>query len=402
MNDPSGWLQGERPRPELPALVGAAGGLVLLAGMFVLLEGLDQETIRVGGLALSLIGLVVGLVLMSVEARGALRNAGVTLAAGAGAPLAFFVVVDPEKVGGKGDVVVAALLTAVVWALLFVLSPARGHGLFLGLTLFGLWFGAVFQTTPQSLFFPFTAVSAATTREPEIPPVVVEPPVVSIPSIPDRPVPSLTVPTLPEREMVPFPEPSTETIPFPTFEFPEPPPTQQEHVEESPPEQSLGAATPMSTSQPIDDEGEPPIAPAVVSILFGILYLLGAAVLDRWRLARLASAVVAVGAPVLAFGVLFVGPRHGGTAVGIAAVALGLFLLALGIGGEGRRFSAWAGAGVLAGGAVGAVADSFEGPGSGDAVAMLVIGAALVAAGWLVSDLERPDGVLREPGRTPH
>jgi MFS family permease len=384
------WLRGERPRPELSALVGAAGGLVVLAGMFALFEELESDSVRVGGLALSLFTLLLGLFLMVLEPRGALRNAGVTLAAGAGAPLAFFLVNDPEKVVGKGDVVVAALATVVVWALLFALSPARGHGLFLGLALFGLWFGAVFQTSPQSLFFPFSAVVEATATEPDVPTVEVVPPVVSIPGIPQRPVPPFTIPEPPEREVVPIPEPSTETIPFPIFEFPEPPQVQ---------EQSIDTTLLSATSD--GEEPDPPIAPAVVSILFGVLYLLGAAALDWLRLARLASAVIAVGTPVLAFGVAFVGPRHGGTAVGVGAVALGLFLLAIGIGGEGRRFSAWAGAAVLAGGAVGAVAESFEGPGSGDAVALLVVGAALVAAGWLVSDLQGNGGPVREPPQTP-
>lgn len=341
---------------------------MLLAGLFGLIEQLDEETARAGGFALSLFTLLLGLFLMMLERQGALRSAGVTLAAGAAAPLVFLLVNDPREVDGRGDVLLAGLLAVVAWLLLFVLSPARGHSLFLGLALVGLWLSAVSQTAPETLFFPFRAGSVTELRTG---PEDLTPPPITIPKRPS--IPTFTVPTFRIPKPVPVPAP--------------------EYLEES-----LGSASLVSTAQPFDDgPDEPPIAPSVVSILFGVLYLLGAVVLDRMRLARLGSAFVAVGTPVLAFGVVFVGPRHGGVAVGVGAVALGLFLLAVGIG-SGRRFSAWAGAGVLAGGVMAAIADAFDGPGAGDAVAMLVIGAALVAAGRLASDLssdsEEPPAVL--------
>lgn len=384
------WLRGERARPTLPALAGAAGALVVLVGTFLLFEDVDTEDVRAFGIALASFTLLVGCVLMLVERRGALRTAGVALAAGAVVPLAVVLMNDPTEIDSRTDVLLTGLVAVLVWLVLFVFSPARGHGLFLGLALFGAWVAAVSQTAPASAFFwldPIMRAEAGVSVD--VPP----PPSIVIPELPEQTIPTFTVPTVREptftvptvREPVaPFSEPSTTSEPtfppFPTFpEYREEQPQQSEQPEQS----SLGTVS-LAASTQSSERPEPPIAPAVVSILFGVAYLALAALLDQARLARLAGAFVAVGVPVLGLGVVFVGPRHGAVAVGVAAVAFGLLLLAVGVGG-GRRFSGWAGAAVLAGGAMGLVGEAFDEPGSGDAVAMLLVGAALVGAGWFAS-----------------
>ena len=371
------WLRGERARPTLPALVGAAGALVALVGTFLLLEGVDTEDLRAFGIALASFTLLVGCVLMLVERRGALRTAGVTLAAGAVVPLALVLVNDPTDVDSRTDVLLTGLVAVLVWLVLFAFSPARGHGLFLGLALLGAWLAAVSQTAPASALFwidPFTAAraSGATVETVPVPSIVIPEQTIPTFTVPTFRSPPFTVPTIREP-VVPFVEPGTTTEPtFPPFPV---------FREEEPQESSLGGVSLAASTQPVERPREPPIAPAVVSILFGVVYLALAALLDQARLARLAGAFVAVGVPVLAFGVVFIGPRHGATPVALAAVAFGLVLLAVGVGG-GRRFSGWAGAAVLAGGALGLVGETFDDPGSGDAVAMLLVGAALVAAAW--------------------
>jgi MFS family permease len=382
------WLVGERARPTLPAAAGAAGALVALVGMFLLLEEVDPEDLRAFGLALSSFTLLVGCFMAFVERRGALRTAGVGLAAGAVLPLALALVNDPNEIDSRTDVLITGLVAVAVWLALFLFSPARGHGVFLGLALLAAWFAAVSQTAPERALFwftPFAATEASTRTEtleapsqpPQPPPpsiVFPDPPALTTPTftIPRTPPPSFPEPTF-RSPVVPEPQPVEPTFPFPTFE------------EQPQPQQgSLGRITPVSSSQSIERPPEPPIAPAVVSILFGVVYLALAALLDQARLTRLAGAFTAVGVPVLALGVVFVGPRHGAVAVSVAAVAFGAVLLAVGVGGA-RRFSAWAGAAVLAGGAIGLVGEAFDDPGSGDALAMLLTGAALVAAGWFLS-----------------
>ncbi|HEX2040533.1 MAG TPA: hypothetical protein VHF47_12480 [Acidimicrobiales bacterium] len=398
-DDLPGWLGGERARPTLPALAGAAGALVVLVGTFLLLEEVDTDDLRLFGLALAAFTLLVGCVLMLVERRGALRTAGVALAAGAVVPLALTLVNDPAEIDSRTDALLTGLVAVVGWLVLFALSPARGHGLFIGLALLGAWFAAVSQTAPQTALFwlnPLTTSARATaTTEPlEVPP----PPSIVFPDPPSPPTFTIpTVPLMPERTFpeselrpppVPLPEPRPvePTFPFPTFPEPEEQEQQEqrEQPQEAPQQTSLGGARLASTGQPVNERGEPPIAPAVVSIAVGLLYLAFAALLDRARLSRLAGAFVAVGLPVLALGVVFVGPRHGAVAVSVAAVAFGLVLLAVGVGG-GRRFSGWTGAAVLAGGILGLVGEAFDDPGSGDAVAMLLVGGALVGAGWFLS-----------------
>lgn len=355
------WLRGERPRPGVPALVGAAGGLVVLAGVFALFEELPDDNLRVGGIALALLALLVGGALMVVERDGALHTAGVALAAGAVAPLAFLLVNDPRQIDDKGDFLVAGLVAVLLWALLFLLGPARGHGLFLGLALLGMWATAFSQTSLDALFLPFAATQSARLEAPgletpEFEAPQFEPPQFTPPSIP---IPELTPPSV--------------SIPQPIFE----PPLQGE---------SLGRPELVASTQPLvtGSSGEPPVAPAVVSLLFGLLFLAAAVALDGLGLRRLGSAVVAVGIPALWVGVGFLGPRYGATTFGVAAVVAAALLFVVGVAGE-RRFTSWAAVVGLVFGVTAVVAEAFEESGAGTAVVLFLIGAALVGGGWYAS-----------------
>ncbi|MDQ3758014.1 MAG: hypothetical protein M3394_09230, partial [Actinomycetota bacterium] len=214
------WLSGARPRPTLPALLGATGGLLAQLGAFLLLDDVDVRDLRAFAVAVASFTLSVGLFLTYLERRGALHAAGVALSATAVLPLALGVVAAPEGFDSRADVLLSALLAVLVWLVLFAFGPARGHGVFLGLALIGAWLGAVSQTvSPSTLLWitPLTAVEPAESRV-EVRTTPLEVPAQSIPTFT---VPTFSVPrpVFPERVVpVPGPGPTTDsTFPFPTF-----------------------------------------------------------------------------------------------------------------------------------------------------------------------------------------
>lgn len=387
------WLAGERRQPTFESMLGAVGGLVALAGVFALFSEVPEDEVRMGGLALALLTLVVGCVLSALCRSRALDAAGVVLAAGSVAPFVFLVLNDPEQVDSEGDFLAAALLAVVVWVVLFALGPARGHGLFLGLSLFGLWSGALGQTEPGALLLPFWFT----------PGVTVEADVQEVPGIPfDRPElvepPTFTVPelrsprTFPTFDTVPPPTfPQPQPSPMPTFRF-EPPPTFRPEPPTTdttaPPEESLGDARLVASSQaddevelePIEPFDEPPLAPGVVSVLFGLAYVLGAALLDSARLRRPASAFHLVGVAVLTIGTVLLCPRLGATAAASAGIVFGVAVVALGVL-TARRFLAWYAGGALALAVATVVGSIFADSPAAGGICLLVVGAAVVALG---------------------
>lgn len=396
------WLAGERRLPTFEAMLGAVGGLVALAGVFALFSEVPEEEARAGGLALALLALVVGCVLTAVGRSSTLDAAGVVLAAGAVAPLVFLILNDPEQVDSESDLLVSALVAVLVWIVLFAVGPARGHGLFLGLALFGMWTGALGQTDPGTLLFPFW-LSPGTYSE-----VRVEPPMeLRGPDVPDPDLispPEITIPDL--RTPRTFPTPSTvvpptfsEPTPMPSFRFeppqrfrPEPSTTTSTSTTTTTTsnEQSLGRMELVSyaqgdeddegTLEPIDPFGEPPLAPGVVSILFGLAYVVGAAWLDSARLRRLASPFHFVGLHALTVGTLLLGPRLGAVAAGAAGIVFGVAVVALGVLAR-RRFVAWYAGGALALALTSVVASAFEDSPAAAAICLLVVGAAVVGVG---------------------
>jgi hypothetical protein len=396
-------LAGERRLPTFEAMLGAVGGLVVLAGVFALFSEVPEDEARLGGLALSLLTLVVGCVLTAARRSSALDAAGVVLAAGAVVPLAFLALHDPEQVDSEGDLLVTALVAVLVWIVLFALGPARGHGLFLGLALFGMWTGAMGQTDPGVLLFPFWW-SSGVAEVRTVPPIELEGP--EVPDFPARdfPDPDLIQPpqlTIPDfRTPRTFPTPSTvapptfpEPSPMPSFRF-EPPERFRPHpptTETTAVEQSLGRTELVSSVQgdnegdegtidPIEPFEEPPLAPGVVSVLFGLAYVLGAALLDSARLRRLASPFHLVGLLALTIGTVLLGPRLGAAAAGGAGVVFGLAVVALGVLVR-RRFVAWYAGGASAVAVATLVGSVFADSPAAGGISLLVVGAAVVAVG---------------------
>lgn len=366
------WLSGERRLPTVDAMLGAIGGLVALAGATALHSEVPEGQARSAGLALALLTLLVGCTLSLAHRARAVGVAGVVLAAGAVLPLAFLVANDPETLDSRTDFLVAALLAVVLWLVLYAVGPARGHGVFLGLALFGLWLGALSQTSPESFFLPFRAMEG-------------------------RAVTPGPAPLFPQDDLPPF-----ETIPPPGFDRPSftiPPPPQPRFSPPPPPrirqtttttaiQQSLGEARLVSAQFDELEGDEPPVAPAVVSILFGLAYLAAAFVLDAARLRRAASAFVVAGITALLVGTLLSGPRLGATAASSLGVVFSVGVVALGVM-AGRRLVAWLGAGTAALALATSVGSVFDDSGRGAAACLLIVGAAVVGLG--VAAAERDD-----------
>lgn len=381
------WLAGRRPAPTFEALLGAAGGVVLLAAAAAFADNAPDEEVRVAGLALSLLVLVVGCVLSAVSLGRATSAAGVVLSAGAVVPLAFLLTNDPASLDDRSDFLVAALVAVAFWLVLFAVGPNRGHGLFLGLALFMLWSGALSQTDPSPFFWGFEPASQRVElrgdifgeRIPEVGPM----PEFDVPEFEPTPIPEFRTP--PERRFEPQPPPTFrfEPQPPPTFRFERPmPPT----TDTTAPEQATGRAQVIASSQEIEfeEEPQPPVAGAIVSILFGLAYLLLAALLDASRLWRAASATFLVGVVALVVGTFLLGPRYGATAAGGVAIALAALVVAAGVV-AGRRAVAWMGAAGLALGMIAVVSSVFDDSPTAAAACLLVVGAAVVTLGLLAT-----------------
>lgn len=381
------WLAGRRPAPTFEALLGAAGGVVLLASAGAFADSVPDEDVRVAGLALSLLVLVVGCVLSAVSLGRATSAAGVVLSAGAVLPLAFLLTNDPEAIDDESDFLVAALVAVAFWLVLFALGPNRGHGLFLGLALFMLWSGALSQTDPSPFFWGFEPASRPVELRTEIPadriPDVRPMPEFRAPDFEPAPLPDF--PTSPDPRVEPQrpPEPRViEPQPPPGFRFrPPPPPT----TDTTGPEQA--AARPQliaSQGVEFEEEPRPPVAGAVVSILFGLSYLLLAALFDASRLWRPASATFLVGVVALVVGTFLLGPRYGATVAGGVAIALAALVVGAGVV-AGRRAVAWVGAAGLALGMIAVVSSVFDDSPGAAAACLLVVGAAVVTLGLLAT-----------------
>lgn len=366
------WLAGRRPAPTFEALLGAVGGVILLGAAAAFADRVPDDDARVAGLALSVLVLVVGCVLSAASLGRATAAAGVVLAAGAVLPLAMLLTNDPETIDSESDFLVGALVAVAFWLLLFAMGPSRGHGLFLGSALFMLWAGALSQTGPSPLFFNLGPTSESEIRLDSGGPGG---------PVPDfDPMPGFEVPEFESPPMTGFrPQPDTQLRPPPTF-----PPLQ--------PLQPMPTFRfrPPSQENPFDEGPRPPVAGAVVSILFGLVYLLLAALLDASRLWRPASATFLVAVAALVTGSVLLGPRFGATAAGGAGMALAAFVVAAGVVAS-RRAVAWVGAAGLAVGVTTVVSSVFDDSPNAAAACLLVVGAAVITLGLLATTPEYPD-----------
>lgn len=127
-----------RPRPNLPRALGGAlaaiGGIGVVAlGADVVVRGGSRALVGVfcaayglGGLALLYLG------------RPVQRTAGVVAVAVSIPAVTGFLVSEVGGLSGN-DLTTVLAISTVAWGLLHVVGPGRGHGVALGLALFGAW-----------------------------------------------------------------------------------------------------------------------------------------------------------------------------------------------------------------------------------------------------------------------
>ena len=323
------WLAGERLSPALAGVLGAAGGVLVLVGVLALFAELPAGDERIGGIALSLVALVTGAVALALGRERAVVSAGVVVTAGSIPPLVGLLVFEPAGSVDKTDLALSGLLAVVAWAALFLAGPARGHGLYLGLALVTAWFAATSLTVPDRLFSLGRAGFLPIPAEPAPPPPELQPPGAS--PVPPNPG---TAPILPDEAVGGGLEPA----PLPSFQTEE------------------------------DDET---VAPGLVSLGFGVVYLAAGFLLDRRLLRRVATPFFAVGDVVLVLGVLGLGPQSGEVLTGALATAAGGGLIWLGSL-HGRRFTAWLGVVLTAGGVLTLVGAATDEPLLGAALLLLL------------------------------
>jgi len=149
-----------RPEPRLgTALAGAGVALVVLGALTVGGDnaGSGGTGSRLPGILLSLAVVVAGYGLSFHSRSGALGAAAVAASALALPVLIGFLTFDNARVPPvQFDTIL--LVSTLVWAASYVFSPARGHNLYLGAALFGVWLWLL-EATEGLLSYPFRAAN---------------------------------------------------------------------------------------------------------------------------------------------------------------------------------------------------------------------------------------------------
>jgi hypothetical protein len=131
-------------------------GAVALGGNRLVGEGGDGS--QYPGLAISLLVVVLGVTLNTLQRTGPLAAAGVAASATAMVPLAFFLTYSDSSRSGSPIAFGTILILATLgWLAGYLAGPGRGHGLYLGAALIGLWLW-VLEATEHVFSFPTDAV----------------------------------------------------------------------------------------------------------------------------------------------------------------------------------------------------------------------------------------------------
>jgi hypothetical protein len=361
------WRFAERATPWLANAI--AGGAGALGASGVIAFGIDlypdnERDVGWAGLALCVVLVAAGLALV-VALPTLLESAGVAMVAiGVAGAMAF--VVFP-RVDSAGDLRPFFAVTIVAWLLGFAFGPARARPLLLALALLMAltWATVEVADVNSASFNPFapsfTFDGGSSSGD------------------------GITLPTGPDGSFSPDTFPSgTDTVPLGSDAFP--------------PGTDLFPPGNDFTIGPRQDPNFGEIG--AVSLAFGLVYLIGVALLDARGRRGIATAAVLPGVIAMVDAVTFFGLEAESVVVaGLLSVAAGLFVGTVGTQSH-RRFTVWVGAFGATVGAVllaGKVTDSTTGGGSNSHTASvygafaIVFGAAMVAVAVLVARL------LREP-----
>ena len=311
--EPTAPLAGPRPAPSVPSLVGTVAGVLLVAGLLLLLSELGADHRRLGGIVVSLLFEALGVLLLLRSKGRRAATAGGTLAGVAVVPLLGYVFVDAgepsntfDSVDGfTGTATTILVIAAAIWFCAWFFGPGRRYAFFLAAACLSLWLATQVQLVErplEQLFAPFSTSS-------QFVPVG----------------PSIDEPTFDDGFGTPTYDPETETYEY-DDEF------EQELEEQF-----------ESSYEGYEEPDDPSTALGMTSLLFGAAYLALAARRDRAGDGRAATALFGVSAPILLWSLSYLSGDLETAGTSILALAIGGVAIWLGTRAE-RRFTSWAGA----------------------------------------------------------
>ena len=299
-------------------MLAVGGGLLAAAGLFFVLAEVDGYDQRTTGLAVSLLFVVLGVAISTINRSSRAANAGVVLSLLAVVPLTIYLFANADlfadlsggEVDGnvfdgiRGVVTLMLGCAAVLWLAGYVLGPGRRFSAYLGAALLALWAIPLFNIQVSALEDTVSPFGQVTFDPVPTDPGFSDPfddPSFTDPSFDD---PSFTDPSFGD----PFDDPSFDE----PFAF-----------EES-------------------DIPDPSTKLGVVSLVFGAAYLAFAGWRDRRGDARMATAALAPALFILLIALGYLTGHVGWVGWGLLTMAVGAAVLAVGLGAQRRApGSAW-------------------------------------------------------------
>lgn len=148
-----------RPRPRIPSVLAATGGLLIVSSLLIFIGELPDKHPRIPGLLLSLVFLAIGVVALFIWRDRPSIAVGVVVSALAVVPVLVFTFVDPNRPNiafgsfsrGKGTLSGILALSAVAWMVGYLASPGRRSAFYLGAGLVAIWLFLLVQIATSAL-----------------------------------------------------------------------------------------------------------------------------------------------------------------------------------------------------------------------------------------------------------
>lgn len=154
-----GTLIEPRPRPRIPGVLAATGGLLVVSSLLIFIGELPDKHPRIPGLLLSLVFLAIGVVGLFIWRDRPTVAVGVAVSALAVVPVLVFTFVDPNRPNiafgslsrGKDTLSGILVLSAVAWLVGYFASPGRRSAFYLGASLVAVWLLLLVQIATSAL-----------------------------------------------------------------------------------------------------------------------------------------------------------------------------------------------------------------------------------------------------------
>jgi hypothetical protein len=158
-------------------MLAVGGGLLVAAGLFFLLGELDGYDQRMVGLVITVIFLVLGVAISTINRSSRAAAAGVAISALAVVPLTVFLWANADLFGTfsggevegnpydglRGVATIMLVTAAVVWLAGYLLGPGRRYGIYLGAALVAVWLIPLVNLQINAIEDTFSPFSSQTT-----------------------------------------------------------------------------------------------------------------------------------------------------------------------------------------------------------------------------------------------